>query len=140
MKLHLRVRTVMIAITLLAGLLGTAAGIERRVESFKRLAAYHYQAHSVLIDLAGGPLFCGTGLTDSDFERIFCGRGPNECLAYKASCYHSELADKYKMAANNPWLPVSDDPPPLAGTFPKFEVDPFYYDLANDVNSRASLK
>jgi hypothetical protein len=140
MRLHLRVRTVMIAIALLAGLLGTAAGIERRIESFKHLAAYHYQASSVLIDRAGGSLFCGTGLTDSDFERIFCGRGPDECLAYKASCYHSELADKYQMAANNPWLPVSNDPPPLPGTFPKFEVDPLYYDLVNGVNSGTGMK
>jgi hypothetical protein len=140
MRFHLRVRTVMIAIALLAGLLGIAAGIERRVESFKRLAAYHYQASAILIDHAGGPLLCGHGLTDVDFERIFCSRGPDKCRAYKASCYHSELADKYDMAAKHPWLPVSNDPPPIAGTFPKFEVDPVYYEFVNEVSNGTVLK
>jgi len=130
----------MIAIALLAGLLTTAAGIERRVESFNRLAAYHDQASAVLIDLAGGPLLCGTGLTERDIERIFCNRGPDEFRAYKAALYHSGLAEKYRIAAIHPWLPVSNDPPPLTGAFPQFEVDPLYYDLANDVDSGTGLK
>jgi hypothetical protein len=131
MRVRLRVRTVMLAIALVAGLLGVAAAMERRVESFKRLAAYHEQASSVLIASAGEPVFCGTGLTASDFERIFCSRGPVECRAYKASRYHSELAEKYIMAAKHPWRPVSDDPPRLTGTFPQFESDPIYYSYVN---------
>ena len=39
MRVRLRVRTVMLAIALVAGLLGATAAMERRVESFKRLAA-----------------------------------------------------------------------------------------------------
>jgi hypothetical protein len=130
----------MIAVALLAGLLGTAAAIERRVESFKRLAAYHYQAYSTLIDRAGGSLSCGTGLSESDIEEIFCGRGPEECRAYKAAIYHGELSGKYRTAAERPWLPVSADPTPPPGAFPQFEAEQVYYDLANDVDIESALK
>src|SRR5262249_9336293 len=103
--MRLRVRTLMGAVALLAGLMGMAAGIHRRAESFKRLAAYHDQASCVLIDQAGGPLPCGTGLTESDIAKIFCNRGPSECRDYHASQYHWELAQKYRCAAKRSWLP-----------------------------------
>jgi hypothetical protein len=129
----------MIAVAVLAGLLGAAAGLERRAETFKHLAAYHEQAHAVLIDLAGGPLLCGTGLTEDDFESIFCGRGPEECRAYKAAMYHCDLAEKYRAAAKHPWLLASSDPEPPPGAFPEFEPDPLYYDLANDADDDGGL-
>jgi hypothetical protein len=140
MRLQMRVRSFTIAIAAFAGLLGAAAAIERRSESFKRLAAFHLQASSILMDGAGERLFCVTGLSEADLERIFCSRGPNECCAYKASRYHNELSEKYEFAAKHPWLPVSDDPPPLPGTFPEFKVDSIYYEMLYERGTAARIK
>jgi hypothetical protein len=128
----------MIAVAFLAGLLGAAAVLERRVETFKRLAAYHEQAHAVLLDSCG-PSLCGTGLTEDDIESILCGRGPEECRAYKAAMYHYDLAEKYRAAAKHPWLPASSDREPPPGAFPEFEPDPLYYDLANDADDHGGF-
>jgi hypothetical protein len=126
MRVRVRLRTIMIALALLAGLLGTASAIERRVESFNRLAPYHVQAGHVLIDAAGGPPLCGTGLTVRDFENFFCARGPDQCRAYRAACYHFDLAKRYRGAAKHPWLPAANDPQPPPGAFPRLKSAPVY--------------
>jgi hypothetical protein len=116
-------------VALAAAALAVAAGIQRRGESFRRLAAYHLQASHVLIDEAGGPLSCGTGLSGDDIEEIFCGRGPKECRAYRTALYHDALSEKYRLASMRPWLPIASDPPTPPGAHPRFEPDPRYVEL-----------
>jgi hypothetical protein len=130
----------MAGVALSAAALGLAAGVHRRSESFRRLAASHLQAHSLLVDEAGGPLACGTGLTESDIDRIFCGRGPRECRAYRAAMYHYELSEKYRLAADRPWSCVADDPPAPPGANPKFEADPLYYELVSGQDTDSGFK
>jgi hypothetical protein len=117
----------MAGVALSAAMLGITVGVHRRRESFRHLAAYHLQAYYLLIIKAGGPLECTDGITPSDFERIFCDRGPQECLAYRAAMYHDELCEKYLRAAEHPWCLIADDPPAPPTANPKFEADPSYY-------------
>ncbi len=138
-RLRWSMRTLIAGVALLAAALGFAVGIHRRYESFRRLAAHHFQAHCLLIDQAGGPLVCGTGLTDSDIERIFCRRGPNESRAYYAAMYHYELSEKYRLAWERPWLPVATDPPAPPGANPKFEADPLYYEMVDEQASNGGF-
>ncbi len=134
-RLRWRVRTLMAGVALTAAALGLAAEIHRRGEALRRLAAYHFQASRVLIDEAGEPLLCGTGLTAADFERIFCDRGEKECRAYRAAMYHYDLFEKYRLASERPWLSVASDPPAPPGSNPKFEADPLYYETIISENS-----
>lgn len=95
-------RALMAAVALVAAALGLAAGLHRRSETFRRLAVYHFQAADVLIEGAGGPLVCGTGLSAADIERVFCNRGPAQCRDYRAARYHGDLARKYRRASQYP--------------------------------------
>jgi hypothetical protein len=121
-------------------MMGLAAGIHRRGESFRRLAAYHLPAMDLLIDEAGGPSPCGTGLTDGDIEQIFCNRGPKECRAYRAAMYHYKLSEKYRLASERPWLLVAADPPAPPGTNPKFKADPLSYEPVSGEESGTGFK
>jgi hypothetical protein len=124
---------------MIAGSMGIVAGIHRRGESFRRLAAYHLQAHAILVDRLGVGR-CWKGETESEIERIYCSQGPEVCRAYKASMYHWQLSENYRLAAERPWLPLSDDPPPPPDAHPEFEIDPLFYELVSDDARNRGLK
>jgi hypothetical protein len=87
-----------------------------------------------LIDQAGGPLGCATGLSRKDIKDVFRQRGHAEWLAYNASMYHGELSEKYQKAATRPWLLVATDPPPPPMANPMFEPNPLNETLVRDVS------
>ena len=123
------VRGVMVVVAVAALVMGGAVDVHRRRANYQRRAAYHLQAESLLIDRAGGPLGCSTGLSDEDIDQIFCGRGPEECRAYKAAMYHYAMYEKYQQASERPWLLAAADPPPPLAANPKFEPEPLYLDM-----------
>jgi hypothetical protein len=134
------VRRMMVATAVVAALLGRAAGVRRRGESFRHRAEYHLWADGHLTDEAGGPLGCSTGLEEGDIERIFCGRGPRECRAFHAAEYHYALSEKYLKAAERPWLPVAEDPPPPPGAYPSFKADARYTEIVEGEVSGSGFK
>lgn len=136
MRFRWRLRTLLIGIALVAIPLAAWSAIQRRADRFTHLAAYHLQAHEVLIDEAGGVLEClqvedGETL-DSAAEKRFAGRGQREFLAYKASIFHWKLFEKYQKAAANPWLGVEADPPPPKLANPRFNLSEHYAELVRD--------
>lgn len=133
MRLRWRVRSLMAGMAILAVLLGAAAGIERRRESFRRLAAYHFHAEDSLFERAGPLPDCGTGMTDADREEIVKSRGREAYWAYQAALYHDELGNKYLEASKRPWLPVSADPPAPPSANPELEADARWDELVNDL-------
>jgi hypothetical protein len=90
--LHLprfRLRALMVAVAIVAVLLGLWAGIERRRADFRRIARYHsYRNLGLLVD--------SRSLTPLELRR---------------DEWHAALAKKYTRAARYPWLPVEPDPP-----------------------------
>jgi len=128
--------------SLLVGVAQSAIGlaawisIHRRSEHLMLLAAYHLQAHEVLLDSAGGPLEClqvGDGETwESAGEKRFAARGGRELLAYKASTYHWDLFEKYRKAAASPWSPVEADPQPPRMANSRLDADTSYVQMVRD--------
>src|SRR5687767_3054515 len=102
---HMRftVGRMMIAVAIVATILGVTTGIQRRGENFKRLAAYHLQAADVLMDRAGGPVEVQnhegmSGFSKSDLEDIFRARGAEKFRASQVAHYHFALYWKYQRA------------------------------------------
>lgn len=127
-RVRFSVRWMMAAVAVVATLLGIAVVVRDRAASFRHLAAYHDQAAVYLImEHAEGPIECATGLSERDVEAIYVRRGPMACRAYLAARYHEALAEKYRWASRNAYLPVRPDPPPPPGCYPDF---PFKADLA----------
>jgi hypothetical protein len=126
------VQSALVAVAVVAVLLGAGLAVRRRAERLVRTAAYHLQAHELLVEQAGGPLECVEAEGDEDFEeateRIFAAVGGREYLAYRASMHHWHLFEKYREAASRPWLPVASDPPAPELANPRLERDPTYDD------------
>jgi hypothetical protein len=138
MRLHWRLRTMLVGVAALAVVLASAAAVHRRAEHFRRLAAYHLQACDFLLDQAGGPVKClqvGEGEDwDTELEKRFAVRGDRKYAAYKAAKYHEELFEKYRKAAEGPWLPVAADPRAPAMANPSFALHPDYARMVRDWN------
>jgi len=119
-----RVRTLMAVIASVTCLLGLSEGAQRRGETFRKRACYREQAASPLFSVEVGEV-CTSGDDDPNaFERNIADRGEGAWRAYKASEYHTLLAEKYAAASKRPWIPVGADPRSPAGTYPRFEFDP----------------
>src|SRR5262249_38825649 len=93
--LRWRVRALMIVIALVATFLGLAASLQRRAQSFDRLAGYHFQAAFWLTIEAQKPMAFCQPMPEEDLERLLCSRGPEACRAYRAGKYHFGLYKKY---------------------------------------------
>jgi hypothetical protein len=96
-----RIRTVMIAVAVLAIALGGLAGLQQlgqRMQRFRALARNHRQQGIVnRLRLEG---LVAHQAAKADIER------------YRTRAdYHDALNRKYEYAARHPWLPVSSDPP-----------------------------
>jgi hypothetical protein len=106
-RLRFTVRRLMLAVAVVAALLG-CADLWRRREHYRRLAETHALSEMVLRvdsvmargDPTGGPGVRLLDLSDSLEE------------AAKWADYHAGLRRKYERAARYPWLPVAPDPPP----------------------------
>ncbi len=92
-RMHLR--AVMIAIAILAVLLGTGIGLRRRARRFEALALAYGREASNLEDL--------WTISGSTTERR-----PN--LLMDRAHWNDAVAHKYRIAATRPWLPLDPDP------------------------------
>ena len=94
-----RIRTLMVAVAVIALLIGVPFDLARRRRAFLRLAIEH-QAREVAVTYDG-------------YARVwFDSRGrPLDPRAAKLDLWNSQLADKYFRAARYPWLSVEPDPP-----------------------------
>jgi hypothetical protein len=128
-----RLRWLLIGVTLLAVPLAVAATLHVRAQRFKHLAAYHLQVEAVLFEQSGALGFYSHGLDET--EEFFRRKGPEARRTYKASLYHSELADNYRLASQRPWRPVSADPPPPAGANQRFVPEPRFAEEIDECES-----
>ena len=92
---RITVRRLMVAVALLAAVLGLGVESKRRQERFAALAAYHAGFYR-------GSIFIGGTPEDS-----------KEFHAWLISDFdwHATMAEKYRLAARYPFLPVLPDPP-----------------------------
>ena len=105
--LHFRLRTLMIAVAVVALPLATWARIEARREQFRRASAYHRDQVVGAITVAiGPPGSYGVAAWSTKFR----------CRLSQAQVdldmWHLGLSKKYEEAAERPWLPVAADPDP----------------------------
>jgi hypothetical protein len=99
----------MVAVAIVAILIGTGLEINRRLRRFARLAGHHSR---VAIEQFG--TFMAFGGDSAALDEVPpAGWGPARYLRrLKASIgHHHAMALKYESAARYPWLPVAPDPP-----------------------------
>ena len=99
----------MVAVAIVAILIGVGLELSRRSRRFARLAADHsngaLEHFGTLMAFGGGP--------PPNRDVPPAGLGPARYL-HRAKAllnYHSELTEKYQRAARYPWLAVAPDPP-----------------------------
>jgi hypothetical protein len=98
----------MVAVAIVAILMGVGLDVGRRSRRFARLAADHSNAalehFHTLMTLGGPPLLADIPPTEP---------GPLRSLHRENALvsYHSALTKKYQRAARYPWLPVAPEPP-----------------------------
>lgn len=104
--------------------LGIGAAIQRRRESLRWRAAYHFRAWLALKARADLPIVavCYNPWPEEKVERYLRERDPASCLAYRAARYHHSLVYKYHRASECPWAFVPGDPPPPPQANPTIEV------------------
>ena len=99
----------MVAVAIVAILIGVGLEVGRRSRRFARLAAYH---SNVALEHFGTLMAFG-GEPPPIRDVPPAGLGPTRYL-HRAKAllnYHSVLTEKYQRAARYPWLPVAPDPP-----------------------------
>jgi hypothetical protein len=91
-----RLRSLLIAVAILATLLGVGVKLRRDAAQYDRLSRRHSgEAGAWELRLAG---------------RVV---GPSQARAILGRAHwHDAMAEKYRRAAARPWLPVAPDPPP----------------------------
>ncbi len=102
----------MMAVAIVALVIGAAIAIDRRSKRFARLAASH--ANIAVEHWATLAAFGGDPPPLKEIEKFPpAARGPVRYLhrAKTLMVYHRELKGKYDRAACYPWLPVEPDPP-----------------------------
>jgi hypothetical protein len=97
-RMRFTVRRLMIAVAVLGTSLGGFAYLERRCQEFQALAQYHDHEHGL-----------GSALGLDGICRAINIRG--EVVPAALDNWHTELAEKYRHAAQVPWLAVEPDPP-----------------------------
>jgi hypothetical protein len=107
----LRVRTLMIAVLVVACSLGICDFLDRTAEHRRQVSRAHRNVCLDLIRRAGGPLPPSTRLPDDKFFEVYSRRGPSALRFAQAAVYHEKLAEKYLIASRRPWLPMAPDPP-----------------------------
>lgn len=106
-RLRITIRTALIIVAVVGGLLGFHLWTERRASRFRALADYYSSHHTLILsgksDLYGD--FVGTP------EVLDWNNKPVQGLRAERSLYNMSMARKYRQAARNPWLPVAPDLP-----------------------------
>jgi hypothetical protein len=99
----------MVAVAMVAILIGVGLEVARRSRRFARLSAYHTKA---ALEYFGTEMALGgwppqlQDLSPAELGRI---RYRYQVRAWVH--YHSALTEKYEQASRYPWLPVAPDPP-----------------------------
>jgi hypothetical protein len=101
-------RRIMVAIAVIATVLGAIGGVGRRIRRFDRLGYYHRtRIVGVLYGHSGpdGKMIYAPSSVDQDGRPIT----PRQQLIDR---WHEQMAQRYWRAARYPWLDVAPDPPP----------------------------
>jgi hypothetical protein len=109
-------RRLMVAVAIVAIIIGVVVEGERRRARFRELAANHYERGMRWFVLFGG---------ESDYQRNMMQLW--EERVGPTVEYHATLRDKYEQAARYPWLPVGADPtapPEPATSYPWLPIEP----------------
>jgi hypothetical protein len=99
----------MIAVAIVAMVLGLAVTVQRRRERFERLAAYHSDQCAAWSDEALKGVTClmgfpATGTDREEVERFTNAFGTEAGLAKKRALEHKHLYEAYLRAARRPWF------------------------------------
>jgi hypothetical protein len=94
---HFRIRTLMIAVAVVAVLAAGFVRCKQRQDRFAELASRYDRESELLPGIWSGP--------GEAYE------GPLG-LPYRRGEYLDQMSLKYRSAASHPWLPVPPDPPP----------------------------
>ena len=106
-------RRLMLAVAILALLLGVWLWGERRRARFSALAGWHErQVLWNLCVIVGYPGPDGEYIYEAQARSQMPGNPPMSPHQQRISTWHYQIAMKYYRAARNPWLPVEPDPPP----------------------------
>jgi hypothetical protein len=106
---RMTMRRWIVAVAIVAILIGVGLEVGRRSRRFARLAAYHT---NVALEHFGTLMAFG-GEPPPLRDVPPAGLGPARYLhpARALLRYHCALTEKYQRAARYPWLPVAPDPP-----------------------------
>ena len=106
-RVRFTVRRMMVAVLVVAAIMGAFAGLRRRSEHLRRIGQGHaHEATRAAIDALN--IRRKGGFADGN------GAAPDEALAERSLriCrYHLSLSVKYGRAAARPWPPVAPDTP-----------------------------
>jgi hypothetical protein len=98
-RVRFTIGRLMFAVAVVGLLLGAIVGVENRRRRFLALASIH-RAKMIAWEEVGS--------SEASRERFdISGRK----VSLEADRWHSQMAEKYKRAAERPWLPVEPDPP-----------------------------
>ena len=92
-RLRFTVRRLMLAVAIVAVILGAASGVRRRAERFRMIESYHRRNYHFS--------FVGNPSLDAEKTAKFIARNN----------WHNAMTMKYGDAADHPWLPIPPDPP-----------------------------
>jgi hypothetical protein len=95
----------MLAVALVALIMGIGIEGRRRRSRFEELAGKHY-----ILSLPAPPAFIVDPGNPAHHIRLN-ETEMNSDLAKRRFTYHARLCEKYRRAARYPWLPVEADPP-----------------------------
>lgn len=98
------IRSLMIAVAVVALMFGILAGLQRGASGFREVAAFHRSYPIKAWGSAGGPY-------DDDVYWYDQAGNPLTGTELRRARWHAHLANKYEVAADRPWLPVRRDPP-----------------------------
>jgi hypothetical protein len=100
-----RIRTLMIAVAVVAIPLGAMVAVAERRQRFMRMATAHWRA-TVAVQILEN------GTANGVVEHYLDARGvPLGAQQQARDKWHETMAEKYRQAARRPWLPVPPDPP-----------------------------
>ncbi len=99
-RVRFTIRLMMIVVAGAGVVLGASVELHRRHDRFLRLAEHH-EASCSITRACGKTRYSATNALGEDVRR----------WSRRRIEWHSTLAEKYRLAANLPWMPVEADPP-----------------------------
>ena len=117
----LRLRSLMVAIAVIAIILGVVAGLKRRRDRLRGLVVYHFEQTFRYSDLQreadGSVKWIESQYLALGVDALTSAEPGMRPLRVRAAqfgdlaAYHARMLRKYRLAAARPWEPLESDPP-----------------------------